>query len=202
MTSKISHKISYNVRHHSMSLLPARATTHKPPLKRQPLASLSLNEIARKHPVEWIKFHAGLLDLHSRVIPPPPAIRDITVSILWGNSGTGKTHRVRTSYPGCCLIQAGRDPFASYQTQETIFFDEFNYEKWTIQQMNLYLDKWPLELDCRYKNKHAYWTKVFICANSTPYNWWPLEHQALREAFWRRCTHIQEITSIEQDIPI
>lgn len=183
-----------------MSLLTVRAQTHKRSPKRQPLASLSLNEIAKKHPVEWIKFHAGLVDLHSRVTPPPPAIRSITVTILWGNSGTGKTHRVRIAHPTCCLIQAGRDPFASYVTQDVIFFDEFNPDKWTIQQMNLYLDKWPLELDCRYKNKNAYWTKVFICANSNPYNWWPLEHQALREAFWRRCTHIIQVETIEQQI--
>lgn len=185
-----------------MSLLTDARANKTLTRKRVPLASLTLNEIARKHPTEWIKFHAGLIDLHSRVTPPPPATRDITVTILWGSSGTGKTHRIRTAYPGTCLIKDGRDPFASYNNQDTIFFDEFNYEKWTIQQMNLYLDKWPLELDCRYRNKNAYWTKVFICANSNPYNWWPLEHQALREAFWRRCTHIIEVTSQEQEISI
>lgn len=171
-------------------------------MKRTPLATLNLNEIARKHPKEWIKYHAGIKDLQSRLVAPPPPIREMSVTILWGSTGTGKTHRVRTAFPGTCLIRDGRDPFASYQNQDTIFFDEFNYEMWPIQKMNLFCDKWPLELDCRYQNKQAYWTKVFICSNQNPYNWWPNEHQALREAFWRRCTQIVEVLNKEQIISL
>jgi len=162
----------------------------------------TLAQVIDAHPTEWIKFHAGIASLHSALKAPPPTIRETTVTILWGPTGVGKTHRVRTKYPGGCMIKAGRDPWASYTSQEVIVFDEFDYNRWTIQDMNMYCDKWTCELDCRYANKQAYWTKVFILANTNPFEWWPLEHQSLRESFWRRLTHNIFVHSQEEQIEI
>lgn len=162
----------------------------------------TIREVAERHPTEFLKFHGGIQKMISVLAPQPPTIRQVTVTILWGTTGVGKTHRVRTKYPGGCLIKAGRDPFQSYNNQDVIIFDEFNYEKWSIQDMNLYCDKWQCELDCRYANKHAYWTKVFILANEIPWQWWPLEHQSLREAFWRRITNNIEVINQEQQIDL
>ena len=42
------------------------------------------------------------------------------------------------------------------------------------------------ELDARYHNKYAAWTRVVICANSSPPHWYPNEAPSLLDAFRRR----------------
>jgi len=162
----------------------------------------TVRDIAENHPTEFLKFHAGIARMITVLAPLPPPVRNVTVTILWGETGVGKTHRILTTHPGTCLIRDGRDPFQSYDRHDIICFDEFNYERWTIQQMNAYCDKWPVELDCRYANKHAFWTRVFLTANTSPFQWWPLEPQPLRESFWRRITNNITIYSRDDVINI
>lgn len=159
----------------------------------------SLKEVALDHPATYIRYSLGLEKYQQLVQPLPPLERVIAVTVLWGATGTGKTHRVRTGYPDAFEVIAARDPFGSYSQQDCILFDEYNYTKWSIQDMNRYTDKWRCQLDCRYHNKYAAWTHVFICSNTEPYTWWPEEHQSLREAFWRR-VHSIHVRSIEQEL--
>jgi len=95
-------------------------------------------------------------------------------------------------------VKVGRGPFDSYKNNETILFDEFRAEDWPITDMNSYCDKWPCELNCRFFNKNAYWTRVYICANRNPEEWWPNDGMLLREAFFRRITAIYEVTNKEE----
>lgn len=151
----------------------------------------SMKDIAEQHPEAYIRYHQGIEKLRDIVQPLPPLERDIKCIVLWGETGTGKTHRARTQFPDIYEVIAGRDPWGTYSGQEVILFDEFNWERWTIQDMNRFCDKWRCQLDCRYKDKYAAWTRVVICANTEPYTWWPNGHQALREAFWRRISQVE-----------
>jgi len=162
----------------------------------------TLRQVAEQHATEFVKYHAGLTRLHQILAPTPPQTRQMTVTVLWGGTAVGKTHRVLTKYPGGYMIKDGRDPFGSYENEDIVIFDEYDYNKWTIQSMNTYCDKWKCSLDCRYQNKFAWWTKVFIMSNTNPFEWWPLEHQSLREAFWRRLTHIHHIHTQEEIIDL
>lgn len=163
-------------------------------------AGSSLKAIAEENPATFIKNSAGIEKLARLVQPPPPPTRDIRTIILWGPTGTGKTHRVRTTYPEAYSVIPGRDPWGDYSNEKVIFFDEFDYTQWTPQEMNLYLDKWPCKLNARYNNKSAYWTTVIICANENPHDWWPLANQRLRGAFERRITENHYIADKNQSI--
>lgn len=145
-----------------------------------------IREIAETHAGDFIRYHAGIQALHLQVAPLPPIQRDITIIVLWGPTATGKTHRFMTTYPDIYSVKPGRDPWGQYRNQNEILFDEFDPEKWSIQDMNRYLDKWRCMLDARYTDRYAAWTLVGICANSSPTSWWMNAAPMLIDAFRRR----------------
>lgn len=162
----------------------------------------SMKVIASEHPEVFVKYHGGLerfADLHRSL---PPLERDVRVYCLWGQTGTGKTHRVRTTFPDAYEVQAGRDPWGMYTDQLTVLFDEFEWEKWTIQQINRFTDKWRCQLDARYHDKYAHWVRVIFCSNGDPLDWWPLATPALRGALHRRLTNIIEVRDQAQVVLI
>ena len=55
-------------------------------------------------------------------------------------------------------------PFDGYKGQDVIVFEEFR-SSLRIGDMLNYLDGYPVELRCRYSNKQACFTKVYIISN-------------------------------------
>ena len=162
----------------------------------------SLFTIAEESPEAFIKYPTGIKTLHQligRDQKPKSEPREIEVFILWGPTSTGKTHRVRTAFPGVYNVVPGRGPWDQYEGQQEILFDEFDCSKWPIRDMNRYCDKWPCKLDCRYADNFAAWSKVFICANDPPTSWWQEEGPKPRNAFLRRITQIQKVLKRESD---
>lgn len=145
----------------------------------------TVSEIRRDMPSMLLYHRPSIIAEVAARLPPPPDERDVTGLVLWGPTATGKTHyAVHTWHP--FFVNPGRGPWDKYESQKTICFDEFDYNNWPITFMNRVLDKWPLDLDCRYANKSAYWTRVLILANSDPASWYVFEPPAVREAFARR----------------
>lgn len=149
----------------------------------------SLREIAEAHPTDYIRYGQGIARLHELLAPPPAVERVVTTWVLWGPTGVGKTHRVLTNYPSVYqVIEKGRDPWGRYNDQPVLLLDEFNWRQWTPQEMNSILDKWRFPLNCRYHDKFAAWTLVYICCNDNPNEWYNDGNtsQALRDAVRRR----------------
>jgi len=167
-------------------------------------AGVPLQRIIAEHPTAWIRYSQGIADLHEKLAPELPPARDVTVQVLWGPSHTGKTHRILTNTVlrrtgGIYVVKPGRGPWDRYHGQATILFDEFNWRKWEIYEMNQYLDKWTTSLDCRFRDKSAVWTRVVICANSSPTTWYADAEMEVLLAFRRRLGHgCRHIVSQEQ----
>ena len=92
-------------------------------------------------------------------------------------------------------------PFDGYKGQDVIIFEEFR-SSLSIGDMLNYLDGYPLELPCRYANKVACYTKVYMISNI------PLEQQYRNvqvdnpetwNAFRRRIKQVQHKTN---DFPL
>jgi len=169
-------------------------------------AGQTLKAIATAHPSAVARYANGIQLLLELLRPEPPVERDVEVMVLWGEGNLGKTHRVMMNQKlrnagGIYSVRPGRGSFDLYQGEATIFFDEFDWRKWDIFEMNSILDKWPLTVDCRFHNKCAAWTRVIICANKSPETWYPQADLEVLLAFKRRlrdgCLHI---TSREQEI--
>ncbi|WP_279283198.1 replication protein [Clostridium sp. C2-6-12] len=94
-------------------------------------------------------------------------VREIIVTYIWGKSGTGKTHGVMNKYGFENVYRVtnySHGGFDGYRGQDVIIFEEF-YSNFKIQDMLNYLDCYPLELPCRYTNKVACFTKIYIISN-------------------------------------
>jgi len=163
---------------------------------------IPLRQIAIENSETFIQNHAGIEKMAKLLKPKAPQTRDVSVTVLWGPTATGKTHRIRTSYPEVYSVRPGKNPFDDYDDEDAILFDEFNWRDWPVYDMNMFLDKWPCRLNCRYSNKEAFWTKVFICANSEPTSWYPDQSLEIYNAFQRRLTTIHHVTSINDNLAL
>lgn len=150
-------------------------------------AGLPMKEVALRHPEIYVKYHVGLNQFKAISAPLPALRREVQVLCLWGPTGTGKTYRARMAHPEAYIATPGRDPWGLYRGENCVIFDEFDYRRWTIQEMNRYLDVWRCQLDARYNDRYAEWTRVVICSNLDPTQFWPDEpNQRLRQSIFRR----------------
>ena len=80
--------------------------------------------------------------------------RDLTVTYLFGRTGSGKTRSVmdRYGYANCYRVTDYRHPFDTYDGQDVLIFEEFRGGLKHGDMLN-YLDGYPLLLPCRYFNR-------------------------------------------------
>lgn len=159
--------------------------------------------VAEQHPAEYMKFHAGIAKMCAfKAEEQAQAPRDIHTTVLWGPTGTGKTHRARAGRGVADIYVAapGRGPFDQYNRQRILVFEEFDYNKWDVEIMKECLDKWPMQLDARFTNKFAMWDHVIILSNRSPDEWYNMDNR--KPAFMRRLMEpmgrIYEVTSVDQ----
>ena len=125
--------------------------------------------------------------------------RQLDTVYLWGKTGTGKTRHVmeKYGYSNVYRVTDYAHPFDGYKGQDVILFDEFR-SSLKISDMLVYLDGYPLTLPCRYANKTALYTKVFIATNIPINKQYPavqLEEPETYRAFLRRIHRIEEISA-------
>ena len=124
--------------------------------------------------------------------------RELEVVYIFGDTGLGKTRDVMEKY-GYSNVYRVTDylhPFDGYKGQDVLIFEEFR-SSLSIQDMLNLLDGYPLDLPCRYSNKTACYTKVFIITNiplEDQYTGIQREHTATWEALKRRIHKIVRYT--------
>ena len=129
--------------------------------------------------------------------------RALTVTYLFGASGTGKTSGIFKKHPASeiCRITDynGKNGirFDAYHGQDVLVFEEFNSQI-PIEAMLNYLDVYPLMLPARYNDRTACYTKVYITSNR-PLNEQYIDVRRYRaetwNAFLRRIHHVYEYHS-------
>lgn len=119
---------------------------------------------------------------------------NVEVVYVYGDTGTGKSSKIRDYY-GDSHIYAITDydhPFDNYNYEDVIVFEEFRGQRKLSDMLQL-LDVYALQLPCRYQNKYAAYTKVFICSNQ-PLNqlYTTIQEQKPKDwdAFKRRITTV------------
>lgn len=121
--------------------------------------------------------------------------RELDVVYIYGETGAGKTRGIMDKY-GYENVYRCTDyshPFDGYKGQDVIVFEEFR-SSLKIQDMLNYLDGYPLELPCRYANKVACYTKVYIVSNiALTEQYCDLQRQYTEtwNAFLRRINRVQ-----------
>lgn len=125
--------------------------------------------------------------------------RDLDVTYLWGDTGAGKTRSVMDTYGYSKVYQVTNydHPFDGYKGQEVIIFEEFR-SSLRIDDMLKYLDGYPLDLPCRYADRVACYTKVFIISNISLEQQYPnvqVDNPETWAAFRRRIHSVQHMTN-------
>lgn len=93
--------------------------------------------------------------------------RKLDVTYIWGPTGVGKTRSVMEEYgySGVYRVTDYQHPFDSYQGEDVLLLDEFRGSCIKIQDFLNYLDGYPIFLPCRFTNRVACYTKVYIISN-------------------------------------
>lgn len=117
--------------------------------------------------------------------------RSLEVAYIFGKTGSGKTRSVmdKYGYTNCYRVTDYKHPFDTYDGQEVIIFEEFRGGLKHGDMLN-YLDGYPLLLPCRYFNRQACYTKVFIITNIPPDEQYLNVDRESRLAFYRRITKV------------
>lgn len=131
--------------------------------------------------------------------------RDVEVTYIYGDTGTGKTRSVMEEY-GYKKVYKITDyshPFDNYRCEDVILFDEFR-SSLLLKDMLQYLDGYPLSLPARYENKTACFTKVYIVSNiplNQQYRNVQAEEPESWNAFVRRINNITEFKRTDHSMP-
>lgn len=125
--------------------------------------------------------------------------RQLDVTYLWGETAAGKTRSVmdKYGYSNVFRVTDYAHPFDSYKGQDIIVFEEFR-SSLSISDMLVYLDGYPVELPCRYANKVACFTKVYIISNISLEQQYPnvqMDNSKTWAAFRRRIHHVEHMTN-------
>lgn len=129
--------------------------------------------------------------------------RTLHVTYIWGRTGVGKTRSVmeQHGYENVYRVTNYAHPFDGYAGQDVILFDEFR-SSLPISDMLKYLDGYPLKLPCRYNDKMACFTQVYVVSNIDFQAQYPniqMEEPETWQAFQRRFHEVYE--QLPQDGP-
>lgn len=116
---------------------------------------------------------------------------DLQVEYWCGASGQGKTRTLMDRYGDGNVYRVTdcKHPWDTYRGQDVVVFEEFYSERFELPDMLNWLDIYPVDLPCRYNNKTACYTKVFLTSNKPldeQYTSWQREEKESWKAFLRR----------------
>ena len=119
--------------------------------------------------------------------------RDLEVTYIFGKTGSGKTRSImdKFGYVNCYRVTDYKHPFDTYDGQDVLIFEEFRGGLKHGDMLNC-LDGYPLLLPCRYFNRQACYTKVFIVTNLPPDSQYMNIDRESRNAFFRRIHKVVE----------
>lgn len=119
--------------------------------------------------------------------------RDLHVTYISGKTGIGKTRSVmeKFGFSNVFRVTDYKHPFDTYNAQDIILFEEFR-SSLPLGDMLNYLDGYPLLLPCRYFDRQACFTKVFLISNIPVSEQYLRSDRESRQAFFRRIHEVQE----------
>lgn len=154
-------------------------------LREAILAGNSLSQIATEHFSSFVRYGRGIERARGLWISPPFR-PDLSVFVLHGRPGTGKTRIAYECFQDAWICN---DPklqwFDGYEEQEVVIIDDYRGEGPDAFLLRL-LDIYPMKVPI--KGGFVNWCakKIIITSNIAP----PFGHEAISEALRRRIKHV------------
>lgn len=153
-------------------------------------------DIARAYPVQFIKYHKGIQECFR--LQASKRRESISVIVLYGASGTGKSFFVRkfAAKNGLKLFSKNLDGsnnpwFDGYVNQEVLLLDDFDDTQVQWHTLLRWLDEYD-DVSIQFKGgfTQANWSYVFITTNKPLDQWYPnMVGREAREPLVRRIHH-------------
>lgn len=162
-------------------------------------------QVFMEHPELLVKYPAGMEKAAEMLMGEPPTARDVHNTVLWGATGTGKTHRCMMENPNAyCTVVGPKGTFDLYSGQSVVILDEFDPNQVDIHILKTWLDKWKVQLQCRYANHWARWTAIYITTQTNPSTWYQGNTLEDRQALMRRLAdpmgRIYQVLARDQEV--
>lgn len=161
------------------------------------LAGAAPHEIMRAYPDAWNRHHAGLskiIAIHQkeRMLDHPP-----TVVVLYGITGSGKSHYVNEGYPNAFRKIGDPKWWDGYNGQHTVVMEEFNPDsigrrdmRFPIEEMLKLCDKYGYKGQVKGGSTEIYCDTIVFTSNIPPTDWFMDAPREQRLAFFRRITQV------------
>ena len=94
------------------------------------------------------------------------AWRDVETTYVWGAAGIGKSRAImeKHGHENVYRITDKKNPWDGYRGEEVVVFEEYR-SNFGVENMLNWLDGYPIMLPCRYANRPALFTKVYLLTN-------------------------------------
>lgn len=128
--------------------------------------------------------------------------RELKVHYLWGKPGIGKTRKVMSEHDRAEVYRVTNyeHPWDEYEGEPILVLDEFASQL-PFQLLLNVLDRYPLRLPCRYADRYAGWTDVWIVSNKPLAEQYENMDVRVRPALDRRISEVIHMTgeTVSQD---
>ena len=131
--------------------------------------------------------------------------RHVEVHYIWGKTRVGKTRSVmeKYGYDQVYRVTSYQHPFDGYEGEPVLLLDEFR-SSLPFTDLLKYLEGYPVMLPCRYADKAACFTQVYIVSNiplSEQYPHIQAEEPQSWDAFKARLTEVYEMLPDSTPVP-
>lgn len=135
----------------------------------------SLREVALENKAVFIRYHRGLAAYQAITKSKGP--RDIfecgpEVWVFWGTTGTGKSHQAYIRWPDAYRKPTNDKWWDGYRGQETVVFDDFKGSSMKLQDFQLVIDKYPIDIEVKGGYIPLSATRYVFTSNKHPSEWY------------------------------
>lgn len=141
--------------------------------------------LKKEYPEFYCRYHRGLEKLAFG--DKGKEWRDITVTVLWGDEGVGKSRKARD----CESWYVCEEPykwFDGYQGEKRLILDDYEWGGINFSRLKRLLDGYQMMLETKGGHTWAKWEEVYITTNEDAREW--TSYKGMK----RRLTHIVNVT--------
>jgi len=161
-------------------------------------AGAKIVDIALEHPTTYIRNHKGIA--HFKAVISPKRDKHTISLAIYGASDSGKTHWVRSTFPGALWLTKGANSlwWDEYDDQDVIVFDEFCGGVMSLTWFKRLIDKTPLTLDAKGSSRNVNPALVIFISNTPPEEWYSADvlTGAHRDAYHRRLHNVIRVDQL------
>jgi len=136
----------------------------------------------------FVRYYSALRRISADYLKPTGIVKSVTV--LYGQTGTGKSHRAWTAFPDAYAKDPRTKWWSGYRGEASVIIDEFRGGI-DISHLLRWLDKYPVQVETKGGSTALKVKQVVITSNLHPIRWYPDLDRDTTEALFRRMNIVE-----------